>query len=107
MVENAGIGVQVDRFGGEGTGAKLMAPLPWKIGETVACFVKAHREGHLSCYTAWIKRPGTDDWWRLGTLKTRAGGVLLTYLYSFIEDFRRDVCSAHQNRQALFGNGWV
>jgi hypothetical protein len=40
-------------------------------------------------------------------LKTRAGGVLLTHLYSFIEDFRRDVCSAHQNRQALFGNGWV
>ena len=108
VVENAGIGVQVDRFGGEGTGAKLMAPLPWKLGETVSCFVKAHREGNLSCYTGWIKRPGSKgDWWRLGTLKTRAGGVLLTHLYSFIEDFRRDVCSAHQNRQALFGNGWV
>ncbi|XP_046445424.1 uncharacterized protein LOC124195010 [Daphnia pulex] len=107
VVENVGCGVQVDRFGGEGTGAKLMAPLPWKLDETVACFVQAHREGHLSCYTGWIKRPGTDDWWRLGTLKTRAGGILLKHLYSFIEDFRRDVCSAHQNRQALFGNGWV
>ena len=107
LVENPGEGVQVHRFGGEGTGAKLMAPLPWKVGETVACFVTAHRENDLSCYTGWIKHPERGDWWRLGTLKTRSGGVLLKGLYSFIEDFRRDVHSASQNRKALFRNGWV
>lgn len=106
-MENAGKGVKVDRFGGEGTGAKLTVPLPWKVGETVACFVKAHREGDRSCYTGWIKQSPTSDWRCLGTLKTRARGVLLTSLYSFIEDFRRDVCSAGQNRQASFSNGWV
>ena len=107
LVENPGEGVQVHRFGGEGTGAKLMAPLPWKVGGTVACFVTAHRENDLSCYTGWIKHPERGDWWCLGTLKTRTGGVLLKGLYSFIEDFRRDVHSASQNRKALFRNGWV
>lgn len=107
VVENAGQGVEVDRFGGEGTGAKLMTPLPWEIGETVACFVRAHREGDRSCYTGWIRPSATSNWRCLGTLKTRAGGALLTCLYSFIEDFRRDFCSAGQNRQASFSNGWV
>lgn len=106
-VENVGEGVEVHRFGGEGTGAKLMAPLPWKIGETVACFVTARQDGSLSSYTGWIKHPETGNWWRLGTLKTRTGGVLLTGLYSFIEDFRRDGHSVGQNRQAVFSNGWV
>lgn len=84
-----------------------MTPLPWEIGETVACFVRAHREGDRSCYTGWIRPSATSDWRCLGTLKTRAGGALLTCLYSFIEDFRRDFCSAGQNRQASFSNGWV
>lgn len=106
-VDNVSQGVQVHRFGGEGTGAKLMAPFPWKVGETVSCFVTASRDANLTCYTGWIRHPGTGHWYRLGTLKTRAGGVLLTGLYSFVEDFRRDVRSASQNRHALFSNGWV
>ena len=83
-----------------------MAPLPWNVGDTVACFVSAQHKGHLSSYTGWIRHPGGGDWWRLGTLTTRSG-VLLTNLYSFIEDFRRDVSSAFENRRATFGNGWV
>lgn len=106
-MEDVGEDVKVDRFGGEGTGAKLMAPLPWKVEQTVACFVTAQLENDLSCYTGWVKHPETGNWWRLGTLKTRAGGVLLQGLYSFVEDFRRDVVSAGENRRALFGNGWV
>lgn len=106
QVEGVGEGVQPERFGGEGTGCKLMAPLPWKVGDTIACFVSAQHQGRLSSYTGWIRHPERDDWWRLGTLTTRTG-VLLTGLYSFIEDFRRDIASCWENRLAIFSNGWV
>ncbi|KAK4036462.1 hypothetical protein OUZ56_028516 [Daphnia magna] len=77
-----------------------------KVGQSTASPADV-REGDRSCYTGWIRPSATSDWRCLGTLKTRAGGALLTCLYSFIEDFRRDFCSAGQNRQASFSNGWV
>lgn len=54
-----------------------------------------------------IKHPETKDWWKLGTLKTKTNGIMLTGLYSFVEDFRRDRVSAQETRRAHFSNGWV
>jgi hypothetical protein len=34
-------------------------------------------------------------------------GAPLSGYYSFVEDFRRDVKSAREERRARFGNGWV
>ena len=78
-VENVGNDVIVDRFGGEGTGneekmylkktqingssanitlhntgAKLMAPFPWQLGEIVSCCVTACNDGNLTAYTGWV-----------------------------------------------------
>ncbi len=102
-----GEGVRIRRFGGEGTGGQCMAPLAWTTGQTNRFLIRGEVQDQKTAYTAWVGRPGQDDWWKLATFRTRTGGLPLRGYYSFVEDFRRDGASVQQLRRARFGNGWV
>ena len=102
-----GEGVRIRRFGGEGTGGQCMAPFAWKIGETNRFLVRGEVQDQKTAYTAWVWRNDKKDWLKLATFRTRTGGLPLSGLHSFVEDFRRDTKSATERRRARFGNGWV
>ena len=103
-----GEGVEVKRFGGEGTGAQSFFPYDWKTGETCRFLVRSTVEGEKTAYAAYFWPPGQKGgkgWKHLATFRTRTGGDGLKGLYSFVEDFRRDTRSAGEVRRASFGNG--
>lgn len=106
-VLHQGKGVEVSRFGGEGTGGKSMTPFKWKIGEKVRCIVQATVEGQKTAYAGWLYQPAKKDWKHLVTFRVTTGGKPLSGLYSFVEDFRRDTKSVREERRCEFGNGWV
>ncbi|HEV2394036.1 MAG TPA: DUF3472 domain-containing protein [Verrucomicrobiae bacterium] len=100
-----GEGVQIKRFGGEGTGAQCLWRYDWRLDETNHFLVGARIEGEKTTYAAWFR--ASDGWKKLACFRTRTGGLPLSGYYSFIEDFRRDGKSAGQVRKARFGNGWI
>lgn len=113
-----GEGVAVSRFGGEGTGGKSMMPFPWEVGKPVRMAVTSAPYGdHRTAYTCWIWRPEQEAWFRMATFATLVGGDRgrITGVYSFIEDFRRNVESRDRVRSALFsrlfasadGKAWI
>lgn len=106
-VLHQGKGVQVSRFGGEGTGGKSMTPFGWQLGETIRCLVRAKVEGEKTAYSGWLWQPGQKEWQHLVTFRVRTGGKPLAGYYSFVEDFRRDTKSVTEERRALFSNGWI
>ncbi len=106
-VLHEGKGVEVSRFGGEGTGGKSMTSFDWQIGEKVRCIVQAKVEGEKTAYAGWLYQPQTSEWKHLVTFRVTTGGKPLSGLYSFVEDFRRDTKSVKEERRCEFGNGWV
>ena len=102
-----GDGVEVKRFGGEGTGGQSFFEYAWKLGETYRFLVKATIAEQKTAYAGYFYRPESKSWKHLVTFRTRTGGQQLKGLYSFVEDFRRDGKSASEVRRAAFGNGWV
>ena len=102
-----GRGVEVSRFGGEGTGGKCMMPFNWKSGRKVRCFVQCAVEGNKTAYAGWLWMPNQKSWKHLVTFRVTTGGQPLSGLYSFVEDFRRDTGSVKDDRVCEFGNGWV
>lgn len=102
-----GKGVEVSRFGGEGTGGKSMTKFNWKAGEKVRCIVQAKVEGEKTAYAGWLYLPAKREWKHLVTFRVKTGGKPLSGLYSFVEDFRRDTQSVKEERRCEFGNGWV
>jgi hypothetical protein len=106
-VHGSGPGVEVARFGSEGTGARAMVAFPWKLGETVRFFVRATPRDNHTVYAAYIQREGAEGWLHMATLETWSGGEPLRRYYSFVEDFRRDGTSRNEARRAEYGNGWV
>lgn len=106
-VLHEGKGVEVSRFGGEGTGGKSMTPFNWKIGEKVRCIVQATVEDQKTAYAGWLYLPSKKEWKHLVTFRVTTGGKPLSGLYSFVEDFRRDTKSVREERCCEFGNGWV
>lgn len=99
-----GDGVQIGRFGNEGTGGQCFFPYQWAIGQpnrflvTVAiASARTEFAGYLYVANAWK---------HLVTFSTPTVSNLIQ-LYSFVEDFRRDGRSALEVRRATFGNGWV
>ena len=111
-----GAGVRIKRFGGEGTGGQCMVDFPWVVGETVRFLVRAEvhdapgaagEKEKKSAYSGWIFDPSQKAWRHLVTFRTRNNGKLLRGLYSFVEDFRRDIQSADAVRRAQFGNAWM
>ncbi|RYX84168.1 DUF3472 domain-containing protein [bacterium] len=102
-----GEGVEVKRFGGEGTGGQSFWTYDWKIGHTYKFLVSSKVEGERTTFTGYFFVPEQDRWQKMATFRTQTGGAPLKGLYSFVEDFRRDGQSAEQIRRARFGNGWL
>nr|XP_022343786.1 uncharacterized protein LOC111136909 [Crassostrea virginica] len=104
QVTSSGEGVEVSRFGNEGTGGKSMMPLEWKLGEPVHFKMEASDlDGVWTAYSCYLKN-GLSDWFHMATMKTIANGELLNGVYSFVEDFRRDGASHCETRSAKFGD---
>lgn len=106
-VLHQGEGVEVKRFGGEGTGGQSFFPYDWKVGDNYRFLVKVAVAGEKTAYTGYFYLPETKSWKHLVTFRTRTGGENLQGLYSFVEDFRRDGKSPNEERRASFGNGWT
>jgi hypothetical protein len=100
-------GVEVKRFGGEGTGGQSFFKFDWQPHQTYRFCVRAKTDGDKTAYSAYFFLPTTNTWKHLVTFRTKTGGDKLKGLYSFVEDFKRDTKSATQTRRALFGNAWV
>ena len=104
-VNFAGEGVNISRFGGEGTGGKSTLPLDWKIGETYRFALNVAKDGdHRTAYTGYIFRDG--KWFKIATFSTLAakGEASIRNIHSFVEDFRRNENSVKQVRRASFLN---
>lgn len=99
--------VEVERFGGEGTGAQSFFRYPWSIGATYRFAVQAQSEAGRTAYHAFFYLNDESHWKRLASFRTRTKDQGLVGLYSFVEDFRRDGRSPNERRSAIFANGWV
>lgn len=102
-----GEGVNVSRFGNEGTGGKSMFPYQWEVGETYKFLVKAKPDESRTVYSAYFYLNDKKQWKHLVSFSTLAGGDLLKGYYSFVEDFWRNGESATKIHKAQYGNGWV
>ncbi|XP_061183496.1 uncharacterized protein LOC133191772 [Saccostrea echinata] len=101
----SGEGVEVSRFGNEGTGGKTMMPYEWVVGEPVQFKLEAENLDELwTAYSCYIKNSCSPDWFHMATMKTITNGELLKGVYSFVEDFRRDGASHCEIRSAKFGD---
>jgi hypothetical protein len=100
-------GVEVKRFGGEGTGGQSFFQYDWKPGETCRFLIRCKVDGEKTAYSGYFYLSATKTWKHLVTFRTRTGGERLAGLYSFLEDFKRDTNSATQIRRAAFANGWI
>lgn len=95
--------LKVTRFGGEGTGAKTVFPLDWRVGEPVGFRIHVRAEGDDTLvYTGWVKQRG--DWVKLAEIARPARGAKpqLGFLNSFVEDFWRNGESRRLVRRADF-----
>jgi len=107
-----GEGVEVSRFGGEGTGGKSMFKYPWQTGQTYKFLVAATVAGDKTTYAGYFFLAEKRSWQHMATFRTRTGGggtggAPLRGYYSFVEDFRRDGKSVTERRRARFGHGWI
>lgn len=105
----AGAGVEVARFGGEGTGGRAMAQWPWRVGQRIRYAVSTvPGEAGETAYTGWIWDDEKGAWFRIATFSSRVNTAksLLTGCYSFVEDFLRNVESRDHVRKASFGMLW-
>ncbi len=105
-----GEGVDIARFGGEGTGGRSMRAFPWKEGEVLRTLVIEKPDGeHFRQIAGYIWNPTTSKWelmscWRIQALTRGLGGGC-----GFVEDFCRNVDSKNHERRASFGPAyrWV
>jgi len=102
-----GNGVEVKRFGGEGTGGQSFYKYDWQPGQTCRFLVTARPDGERTVFTGYFYVEGEERWQPMATFSTMASGKLLHGYNSFVEDFRRNRISATKARSAQFGNGWV
>ena len=96
-------GILVDRFGGEGTGAKTMFDCPWKVGEPVPFRVVAEADGDdRTAYTAYIGAGAGER--KIATISRQNHGTkpAIVHPYSFVEDFWRNGKSKELVRRAEF-----
>ena len=101
-------GMEIGRFGGEGTGGKSIMPYPWTTGAPETVRVTAEPDGtNRVAFTAWLKKRGAgDEWERMATFSTLHGGkgAQIRYAAAFVEDFRRNFESAKKRRCADFAD---
>ncbi len=100
----SGEGVDIARFGGEGTGGRSMRPFAWKKGEVLRTLVIEKPDGeHFRQIAGYIHNPATGKWelmscWRIQALTRGLGGGC-----GFVEDFCRNETSKQHERRATFG----
>jgi len=102
-------GVNVSRFGGEGTGARTITDIGWKVGEPITVKIESCDSGtNRTAYTCFVQKgDGASDWRKIASVSTlkhaeRAQG--LTFIHSFVEDFWRNGHSATLSRRAEFSD---
>ena len=97
--------VEVYRFDREGTGAKTMANIDWKVGEPVSVRVEYEPDGEdRAIYGCWVKTKG-GDWTPVAAISTicaKPSDRGVCNIHSFIEDFWRNGWSATVSRRAEF-----
>ncbi|OWF51054.1 uncharacterized protein LOC110449697 [Mizuhopecten yessoensis] len=97
-----GDGVDIQRFGGEGTGLRCLLPYDWAIDEETSFRVKAEKDGLWTAYSGHYFDNRKNKWFHIATLKTLTQGKLICNCAAFVEDFRRDGKSFHEKRKACF-----
>ncbi len=105
-VLHSGEGTRIKRFGGEGTGGQCMMDWPWQIGATNRFLVRSASADGKTAFAGYIFDAEKHSWRHLVTFRRRGSGAM-SGLYSFVEDFRRDVRSVKDTRRARFQNAWV
>ena len=96
-------GVNVSRFGGEGTGAKTMFGCAWEVGKPVRFRVTAEADGPgRTAYTGYVGI-GTNEM-KVATISRESHGQppAIVFPYSFVEDFMRNGHSKTLVRRAEF-----
>lgn len=100
--------VNVARFGGEGTGVRTITDIGWRVGEPITVRIdKGESATNRLSYTCFYRRGNEGDWQRIAeisTVKHVSRGVGFRELYSFVEDFWRNVVSASLVRRAEFSD---
>ena len=107
-VLSQGKGVTVERFGGEGTGAKSYLPYDWKVGETYQLIVNVRPSTQASdkaVFTGYVRIPELSIWRMLASfqVKPQAASKKLEGTYSFIEDW----IGNGLRRQGVWGPAWI
>jgi len=101
-------GVNVSRFDDEGTGAKTVADIGWKVGEPVTVKIEAGDSGaNRTAFTCFVRGDGASDWRKIAVVSTlkhadRAQG--LAFIHSSVEDFWRNGHSATLSRRVEFSD---
>ena len=108
-VKNISVGnnVRVKRFGGEGTGGQSFYDYDWQTDQVCRFAVFAKPNGRRTEFAGYFYVAEEGRWQHMATFSTLTGRHMLSGLYSFVEDFRRNGQSASRNRRAQFGNGWI
>lgn len=102
--------VDVQRFGGEGTGLRSMLGVNWQLDLPIQMAVSVMRVGkYRTAYTCWIWDFTRDEWFRVATFSTLVnnGKAELRYPYSFLEDFLRNVKSRDWVRRGKVSRLWA
>ena len=95
-------GTEVSRFGGEGTGAKTITDVGWKVGEPVSARVEIEPDGADRTAFSCFAKVGKGEWSLVARLSTPGPAKPLAGFASFVEDFWRTPESARLVRRAVF-----
>lgn len=90
QVGEAGPGVTVRPFGGEGDGLQSFKAYEWEVGHRYRCIVTAEVSGeNTTDFTGWIQNVSAGTTERLATLRRRHAkeNGRLRGIYSFLEDW--------------------
>ncbi|KAI3382079.1 hypothetical protein SNEBB_008076 [Seison nebaliae] len=98
---------EVSRFGNEGTGAKCKMPWHWNENEKIPMLVHAQQGEEGMRYTGYAYNIYDQQWVCLAQYESKVNNKLMTGLYSFVEDFKRNYRSVGEIRAAYFGPVWT
>ena len=101
-----GPGVQVGKFGNEGSGGQSYLVYPWTAGKTYRFLTKVLPNGDGSTtYTSWFGDKGADEWRLIASFQRPKTDTTLKGFHSFLESFSPSF--GYLGRGAQYGNTWV
>ena len=100
-------GVNVQRFGGEGSGIKSMMAYDWKLNQYSAYMVTVRptAQPNRNIYTAFLQNPETKKWFRMASFNA-IGKSKLRGFHTFVEDFKRNYTSYNLEHKSSYRNPW-